>query len=498
MAGLVLSAFGREVRKTFDQREGARMTTEPTLEKTTENADPTESLIPFHDDDGRISRDFLEAVEEAIVHNDASRMRSLTVDLHDADLADLLEVLSADDRSELIAVLGKDFDFSVLTEVDDSIRLRVLEDMEPEEVAEGVRELESDDAVYLLEDLEDEDKDDILARIPVGERIPLQRSLDYPEDSAGRRMQSEFIAVPPFWTVGQTIDFMRDTEDLPDEFYEVYVVDPSYRLVGRLALDKLLRAQRPTPIQDILHESLHPVGVMEDQEEVARTFERYDLVSTPVIDESERMVGVLTVDDIVDVIQEEAEEDLRRLSGVGDEEMSDSVYYTARSRFTWLFINLFTALLASTIINVFDGTIEQMVALAVLMPIVASLGGNAATQSMTVAVRALATKDLGSANMGRMVSRELLVGALNGMLLAIIIGAVAGFWFANPDLGVVIASAMIVNMICAGFFGIVIPVTMDKFDVDPAIASGVFVTMVTDVVGFFAFLGLAAWWFGLY
>ncbi len=389
------------------------------------------------------------------------------------------------------ALRSHDFDYAVLTEVDDTVREQIIEALPNEAVAEGVRDLESDDAVYILEDLEEEDQEEILSRMPALERAVLKRGLDYPEDSAGRRMQTDVIAVPPFWTVGRTIDYMRESDDLPDDFYEIVVVDPQYRPVGSVALNKLLRSKRPVSIEKIMDADVQTVRAELDQEEAARLFERYNLVSAAVVDEHDRLVGVMMFDDIVDVIQEEAEEDIRGLAGVGDEEISDTVIYTARSRFTWLLLNLVTAIMASGVIAIFDATLQQMVALAILMPIVASMGGNAGTQTMTVAVRALATKELAGYNIRRFVNREMLVGLINGVVFAVIIGVVAAAWFSNIPLGAVIATSMVVNLFCAGLFGIAIPVSLDKMGIDPAVASSVFLTTVTDVVGFFAFLGLA-------
>ena len=390
-------------------------------------------------------------------------------------------------------MLGADFDFTALTEVDETVRMQILEELPTEAVVEGVKEMDSDDAVYLLEDLDEADKAEILAQLPFPDRMALQRSLDYPEETAGRRMQTDFIAVPPFWTVGQTIDYLREHQDLPEEFYEIYVIDPGFRLLGSVSLNRILRSPRPTKIQDILQESRHLVRATDDQEEVARQFERYNLVSAAVVDEAERLVGVLTIDDIVDVIQAEAEEDIRAMAGVGDEEISDSVLYAMRTRAVWLLVNLGTAFLASTVIGFFGATIEQMVALAILMPIVASMGGNAGTQTMTVTVRALATRDLDGNNALRIILRELSVGLLNGISFGVIVGLISSVWFANPMLGLVIGMAMIINLVAAALAGILIPLALDKLDVDPAVSSGVFVTMVTDVIGFLAFLGLATW-----
>jgi magnesium transporter len=307
-------------------------------------------------------------------------------------------------------------------------------------------------------------------------------------------MQTDLIAVPPYWSVGQTIDHMRESKELPDRFYEIFVVDPSYHLIGSVALYRLLRSKRPVLIEDITDRNIHPIAVDDDQEEVARQFERYNLTAAPVVDASERLVGVVTADDVVEVIQEEASEDILRLGGVAGESVSDSVLATIRHRFLWLLINLGTAVLASWVISLFDATIEQMVALAVLMPIVASMGGNAGTQTMTIAVRALATQDLGPVNAMRVVGRETAVGLLNGLLFALIMGFVAFYWFGSGELGLVIGAAMVVNLIVAALAGILIPLGLEKLKLDPAVASGVFVTTVTDVVGFFAFLGLAAIW----
>jgi magnesium transporter len=307
-------------------------------------------------------------------------------------------------------------------------------------------------------------------------------------------MQTDLIAVPPFWSVGQTLDFMQEADDLPERFYEIFVVDPSYHLLGSVALDRLLRSKRLVSIEDLTITDIHPIQVESDQEEVARQFERYNLTSAPVVDADQRLVGVITADDVVEVIQEEASEDILKMGGVGGESVADTVWETTRHRFAWLLVNLATAILASAVISLFDATIEQMVALAVLMPIVASMGGNAGTQTMTVAVRAIATQDLGRANAFRVIGRETAVGLLNGVLFAAIMGTIVYFWFGNSPLGLVIAAAMIVNLIVAALAGILIPLGLEGLGLDPAIASGVFVTTVTDVVGFFAFLGLAAIW----
>ncbi|MCR9060506.1 MAG: magnesium transporter, partial [Rhodobacteraceae bacterium] len=456
-----------------------------------------EPVIPVRDEDEHLNPDFIAAVEAAIGGDDRVALKELAGDLHEADTGDLLETLNADERAAFIRLLGDEFDYTALTETDEAVRLQVLEDLPNEVIAEGLENLDSDDAVYILEDLDEDDQAAILEELPYADRAQLKKALDYPEESAGRRMQSEFIAVAPFWTVGQTIDYMREARDLPDSFYEIYVLDPAFKLLGSVHLDKILRTKRAEKVTSIMEETRQAVLATEDQEEVARRFERYNLVSSAVVDENERLVGVLTVDDIVDVIQEEAEEDLRALAGVGDEEISDTVVTIARSRLAWLVVNLGTAILASVVIALFEDTIEAMVALAVLMPIVASMGGNAGTQTMTVAVRGIATQELGARNLLRVLNREILVSAVNGVALALLIGITAWVWFASPGLGVVIACSIIINMLFAGFSGLLIPIALDRLNVDPAIASSVFVTTVTDVVGFFAFLGIAALWFGL-
>ncbi|MEQ1671984.1 MAG: magnesium transporter, partial [Hyphomicrobium sp.] len=361
-------------------------------------------------------------------------------------------------------------------------------------LARAVTELDTDDAAYVIESLEESDKQEILAQIPSGDREALERALEYPEDSAGRLMQADFVAVAPYWTVGNVIDHMRESDDLPDEFNEIFVVDPTFRVLGSVELSRLLRTQRDITVSTIMNTDRHMVLATEDQEALARQFQRYDLMSAPVVDANNRLVGVVTVDDVVEVIQNEAEEDMKALAGVGDESLADSVLETVRSRVPWLIVNLGTAILASFVIKAFDATIEQMVALAVLMPIVASMGGNAGTQTMTVTVRALATNKLSRVNARRVVTREAFVGVANGIILSSIIAAVVFFWFGSGKLGGVIGAAMIVNAIAAALAGILIPLAMDSLDLDPAPASGVFVTTVTDVVGFFAFLGLASIW----
>ena len=465
-------------------------------ETTPGDASP-ETRADIYGEDGVIRSSFLAHIGAAIADRDTITLKHEVGDLHQSELGDLLEALLPEQRRALVGLLGADFDFSSLTEVDEAIRLDIVDNLPNAQIAQAVQELDSDDAVYILEDLDQEDQDEILAQLPFTERIRLRRSLDYPEESAGRRMQTEFVAVPPFWTVGQTIDYMREDQNLPDRFSQVFVIDPTFKLLGAIDLDQILRAKRGVKIEDIMHETRHAIPATMDQEEAAREFEQYDLLSAAVVDENERLVGVLTIDDVVDVIQQEAEEDLMRMGGVGDEELSDTVLATSRSRVPWLLVNLATAFVSASVISQFGATIEEMVALAALMPIVASLGGNAGTQTMTVTVRALATKDLDIYNAGRVIRREVMVGFLNGILIATVIGVIAAAWFQNVDLGYVIAAAMIINMLAAALGGILIPLLLDRFGADPAIASSVFTTMITDVIGFLAFLGLASWWLQL-
>ncbi|SCY95185.1 magnesium transporter [Microvirga guangxiensis] len=463
---------------------------------------PTEGPGPqpltFRDEEGEINLEFLAAAADAIEASDSERLQELVDDFHESELGDLLEALEPEHRPRLIELLGSAFDFTALTEVDDAVREEILEELETSTVAEGVRELDSDDAVTILESLPEQEQAEVLEQLPAIERVALQRSLDYPEDSAGRRMQSEFIAVPPFWTVGQTIDFMRETVDLPDTFYEIFVIDPAGHLLGAVALDRLLRSKRPVTIREIMDDEPDRVEATDHQENVARLFERFNLVSAAVVDAENRLVGTILVDDIVDVLEEEADADIKQLGGVkSDEELSDTVFYTQRSRFPWLFANMCTAFIAAGVIRMFEDSIQSMVALAILMPIVASMGGNAGTQTMTVTVRALATRDLGRSNAWRIITREAAVGLLNGLVFATILGSLAALWFQAPEIGMVIGLALITVLLFAALGGILVPLTLNRLGVDPAVSSGPFVTTITDIVGFFSFLGIATLWFKL-
>jgi len=467
------------------------------LDQKEKNGEAETAQLP-RNKDGSIRKTFVKSVARMIEARDAVHLRALIGGLHESDMGDLIEALEPEQRPRLVELLGIDFDFTALTEVDDAVREEILEELPPQTVAKGVSEMESDDAVAILEDLPKEERAEILDQIPPPERIPIARALEYPEDSAGRRMQTEFIAVPPDWNVGQAIDYMRETTELPDQFYELYVVQQDGHFLGAVPLDRLLRSKRPVPISGLMDVERHRVSATQDQEEVARLFQRYNWVAAPVTDGEGRLVGVITFDDVADVLEKEAEEDIHALGGITrDEELSDSVWTVARGRFNWLLVNLATAFLASSVLGLFEGQLQKMVALAVLAPIVASQGGNATTQTMTVAVRALATRDLTDANAWRVIIREVMVGLLNGVAFAVITGVAAYVWFRVPGLGFVIGLAMVCNLVAAALGGILIPLALHRLKIDPAVASSPFVTTVTDVVGFFAFLSIATLWFGL-
>ena len=454
-----------------------------------------EHIEAVRDEWGDILPDFVDAVHEALARDDVKTVRNKIKDLHAADLADLIEFLKQDDRVRLIAALGKSFDVEALAELDAGVRDDLVEALPADVIASAIKKLDTDDAVYLLEELDREDRAEILSKMSKQDRATLVRSLDYADGTAGRLMQTEFVAVDRDWTVQKVIDHVRVGKGLPESFVELYVVDEGYHLTGAVPLSRLLRANRDKKISAIMEEEQTVFRVTDDEHDVAYKFEQYNLVSAAVTDEGGKLVGMLMVDDILDVIQESASDDILHLGGVGAEDsIVDGVWETTRSRFLWLFVNLVTAIAASWVISWFDATIEQMVALAILMPIVASMGGNAGTQTMTVAVRALATHQLGPVNAFKVTLRECSVGLLNGLVFAVIMGLFAWAWFGSEGLGGVIAAAMVINLLAAAVAGILVPLTLDHFEIDPAIASGAFVTTVTDVVGFFAFLGLAAVW----
>ncbi|UEM22298.1 magnesium transporter [Skermanella mucosa] len=452
---------------------------------------------PDRDDEAEhefgVSHELVNGVREKLEDGRLGEVEAVVSDLHAADLADLVEQIGPDHRGALIDILRPGFDAEIFAYLSPSLRDILVDQLEPRELAAAVAELESDDAIDLIQDLDADQQREILENLPPETRALVEEGLTFPEYSAGRLMSRDLVSVPQFWTVGKTLDYLRtETDNLPEDFYDIFIVDPMHRVVGAVPLSRIMRQKRSVKVGDILTEDIRTVPANTDQEEVAFLFRQYGLVSAPVVDGAGRLLGVITVDDVVDVIDEEAEDDLLKLSGVPDTDIYRAVLDTTRSRFSWLFVNLLTAILASAVIAVFEGTIEQIVALAVLMPIVASMGGNAGTQTLTVTVRALAMRELSEANAARVVAKEALVGTINGALFAVIIGLVAGLWFGDQLLGIVIGSAMIINLFVAGLCGTLIPLGLARLKIDPAVASAVFLTTVTDVIGFFAFLGLAA------
>jgi magnesium transporter len=439
-----------------------------------------------------LGRSDVTAILETVERGDQGSLTALMDPLHPADIADLLEQISAPERRRLIHLYDREFDGEILSELDESIRDEVIKTLRPEVLADAVRELESDDVVDLIEDMTEVQQDVILDALGDSDRVAVEQSLTYPEKSAGRLMQREVVMAPEHWTVGEAIDYLRAQENLPEQFYHVTLVDPRFKPVGNVTLGKLMGSRRDVLLWEITETVFQIIPAMQSEGEVAYAFNQYHLISAPVVDEDDRLVGVITIDDAMIVLDEGHEEDILRLAGVGEGSLSDRVINTTKQRLPWLAVNLVTAIAASLVIAQFEAAITQIVALAVLMPIVASMGGNAGTQSLTVAVRAIATKDLTSSNMWRVIRREVLVGLINGLIFALIMGIVGLIWFGSLHLGYVIATAMVINMVVAGLAGTAIPVVLERLGIDPALASGAFVTTVTDVVGFFAFLGLAA------
>jgi magnesium transporter len=453
-------------------------------ETTVETVDEEELYGP--------SEELLENISAALAEGDIPQVEALIEDLHPADVADLIEHLEPEERKLFVEITRHVIEAETISHLDETVREEVVEQLGPQAVAEVVGELDTDDAVELLEDLEPEQQQEVLQSIPAEERILLQQGLTFPEDSAGRLMQRELVAVPSHWTVGETIDFLRAAKDLPDDFYDLFVVDPAHKPLGSIPLSRAMRSPRTTKLTDIMDEELRLVPADTDQEAVAYLFKQYALVSAPVVDDAGRLIGVITVDDVVRVIDEEAEEDLMRIVGASDTDFHAPPHVIAWQRVRWLVVTLINTLIAATVISQFQDTIQHLVALAVLMPIVAAMGGNAGVQVITVTVRALATREITpQSNVLRIVSKELLVGFLNALVFAAILGVVAGVWFGHAELGLVLAGAMIFNMVWAGFAGTLIPLAMDRAGLDPAIGAGPFLTTTTDVLGFFSFLGLA-------
>ena len=434
-----------------------------------------------------------DAILNAINKKNRTSLKKLIEPLHPADQADILERLSNEKLNLFLTILGRSLDPEVLVYLDHNVQEKVFNILGPKVLAKAIPELHSDDAVEILQELEEKDRNVVIKQLPKADRILVEEALSYPEYSAGRLMQREFLAFPGNWTVGQTIDHMRaNPQDEEDSFYSIYIVDPAHRLMGVISLSKLLSAKRPVRLNDLMELKPRNVNVETDQEEVALLFQQYGLVNMPVVDNADRLLGVIIVDDIVDVINEEAEEDLQGLTGVSDLSITSSFLETAKGRFSWLILNMFTAVLASSVIGLFQEEIEKLVALAVLMPIVASMGGNAGTQTVTVAVRALATRQLNYSNLQKFVLKETWVGMINGFLFALLSIVLAYLWFGDKEIAIIMGLAMIANLLFAGVLGTLIPLTLEKFKIDPAISSSVFLTTATDVIGFFTFLGLSA------
>lgn len=444
--------------------------------------------------DGRvyeIDSSFINAVLKAVENNSHTDLSELFEPLHPADIADVLEQVPSSVRVDILVLWGDKINGEVFAEMDDRLCSDLIEALPDKIISAAVRKLESDDVVDLLEDMEEAQKERLLNALEDRNRIAIRQSLLYPEGTAGRLMQRELVMAPTHWTVGDAIDSFRKDKSLPDRFYDIVITDPKFCPIGKVPLDRLLLSPRKTILTDLMDEEFRTIPVHQSQEDVAYAFNQYNMISAPVVDEKNRFVGVITIDDAMEVLEEEAEEDIKLLAGVGDENLTDSIFNTTRLRFPWLSVNLVTSVLASIVIAQFSDTIEAIVALAILMPIVASMGGNAGTQTLTIAVRALATKDLTQSNALRVIRRELFVGLLNGVIFAVLIGIIGMIWFGSALLGLVLALAMLVNLLVAGIAGIMVPLSLDRLGIDPALASSAFVTTVTDVIGFFVFLGLA-------
>ena len=438
-----------------------------------------------------INKQKMAIVLSALASGNRVDLTEVLEPLHPADIADIVEQLNTTDRARFIRLYDTEFYGDILSEIDEHIREEVISELNPDVLAEAVRDLESDDVVDIVEDLEEEQKETILNALDEGDRVAVQSSLSYPEQSAGRLMQREVVMAPEHWSVGMAIDFLRNDANLPEQFYHIVLVDPRLHPVGNVSLGKLMSSKRSVLLREIIEDVFQVIPADQDEADVAYAFNQYHLISAPVVDMENRVVGVITIDDAMVVLDEELEEDIMLLAGIGDSSVSDTIIETVRGRLPWLAVNLVTAILASIVIAQFEATIAQFVALAILMPIIASMGGNAATQSLTVAVRAIATKDISSTNIGRVIRREVGVGILTGLIFAVSMGLIGVFWFGTAMLGVVIAISMLINLVVANLAGTTIPVILEKLGIDPALASGAFVTTVTDVVGFFAFLSIA-------
>ena len=441
------------------------------------------------------NKEYIKVLTDKIANSDALFITNSFKEMHPADAADIIEHLSQNDRENLIKLNNFKIDPEVFVEINESVQSEVIKYLSKDSIVYILKNLESDDSIKILENIDEKNKNDILSSLPPKDRFILLESLSYPEDSAARIMQREFTAIPSNWSVGQTIDYLRENKDLPEEFLEIFIVDNDFKPIGTVPSSRVLRTSRDLKMNSIMKEMPVLISANMDQEEVGHTFENYNLVSAGVVNKNNKLVGMITADDVVTVVQEEAEEDVLRLAGVGDEEITDSVFIKTKRRFNWLLLNLFTALLATWVISKFGASIEQMVALAFLMPIVASMGGNAGMQTLAVTIRAIAKQELSSSNFNRVVGKEFIIGVLNGIIFAVITAVIVQLWFKEINLSLLIAVSMILNMIVAGLFGIMVPVTLKKMNIDPALASSVFVTTITDVIGFLSFLGLGSYYF---
>jgi len=441
------------------------------------------------------NKEFINLFNNKIKDNDTEFLNKTLKELHPSDSADIIENLTPENRSKLIELEVFSLDPEIFIELNESIQSEIFITLSIESIANILKRLESDNALKILENLDEKKKNTVLDKLPPKDRFLLQEGLSYPEDSAARIMQREFTAIPSNWSVGQTIDYLRESKDLPEEFLEIFIVDNNFKPIGKVPSSKVLTTARDAKMLSIMNEMHMLIPVKMDKEEVGYIFENYNLVSAGVIDKENKLVGVITGDDVFTVLKEEAEEDVLRLAGVGDEEITDSIFLKTKRRFNWLLLNLFTAFIATWVISKFGASIEQMVALAFLMPIVASMGGNAGMQTLAVTIRALATKELSSQNFTKVLTKEFVIGILNGIIFALITGIVVQLWFNEINLSILIAVSMVLNMIVAGVFGIMVPVSLKKFNIDPAIASSVFVTTITDVIGFLSFLGIGTYFF---
>ena len=448
----------------------------------------------LHDNDDRLKSSFVDAVIERVEEGDTEGARALVRPLHPADIADLFELAPHDMRQPIAAAIAELLDADVFAEMNEWVREELMDALAPHEVAEIATQLDTDDAVAIIEELEEEDQRAVLRAMEPDDRAAIEEALSFPEESAGRLMQRDLIAVPEHWTVGDVLDYLRRNEDLTTDFWEIFVVNAAHHPIGSCKLSWVMRTPRSISMGDVMQREQTLIPVDMDQEEVALRFQKYALISAAVVDPAGRLVGMITVDDIVHIIQEEAGEDILKLSGAGDGDINEPVFETVKVRLSWLIVNLGTAIIAASVVGMFQGTISRLVVLAVLMPIVSGMGGNAGTQTMAVAVRALALNQLTSSNTARMVLREFRIAMMNGACLGILIGLAVGLLYGNRDLGIVICMAMVINNLVAGLAGILVPVGLDKAGADPAVSSAVFVTTATDVMGFFSFLGLAALW----